>query len=94
VFADIGAHQPADVRDLVAEWHSHLLDCIIARSQKHDQLVVEGYLLFDCKDDYEKALTKGSTQVFQIQAKNNLYSSIRGLLTIEQMIASLGLPKK
>ena len=75
---------------MIAEWHSYLLALIIECSQKHDSLVVEGYLLFDCKDTYERQLTKYRAQVFQIHAENHLYSTT-ARLSIEE-IASLGAP--
>lgn len=76
-------------RDLVADWHAHLLTLIVEGSQRHEHVAVDGYLLFDCKDAYQKALTKRSVKVFQIRVEHGVYFSARGRLTIEQ-IAALG----
>ena len=76
-------------RDLLAEWHEHLLAHIIESSQTHESLVVEGYLLFDCKDHFEIELTKQSVQVFQIDVEDRLYFSDSQPLTIDE-IALLG----
>jgi hypothetical protein len=58
-------------RNVVAEWHAHLLDHIIEQSQQHNSLVVEGYLLFDCKDAYTIELAKLPVQVFQIPVEHD-----------------------
>jgi hypothetical protein len=76
----------------VNQWHAYLLALTLERSHEHDRLVVEGYLLFDCKDAYEQELTRRSVQVFQIEAEKYLYSS-SPKLSVEQ-IASLGEPRK
>jgi hypothetical protein len=77
-------------RDLIAEWHRHLLGVIFNRSQQHERLVVEGYLLFDCKDQYEVELTEQSMQVFQIHVENDRYFLIRVRTVAIDEIASLG----
>jgi hypothetical protein len=78
--------------DLVAQWRDYLLALIIERSQQYDRLVVEGYLLADCRDAYEQELTKRSVQVFHIHAVNYSYSTTRRLT--DEQIASLGEPQR
>jgi broad-specificity NMP kinase len=71
----------------VRNWHEHLFKNIVALSRRCDRLVVEGYLLFDCKDDYENRLTERSIRVVQVHAEGHSYSTRS--LSVEQ-IAWLG----
>ena len=73
--------------DRVREWHEHLLGEIDKRAADCDQLVVEGYLLGDCKDAYEAKLTANGNQVAQIHAeKRSYWTRASGI----EQIAALG----
>jgi hypothetical protein len=75
-------------RDFVAEWHSHLLDRIRAGIGGCEDLVVEGYLLYDCRHEFEEQL-RDSASVFQIHVENRQYTWRSRVLTAAQ-IAGLG----
>jgi hypothetical protein len=48
-------------------WCQHLLNQVALASTQHPSVVVEGYLLYDCKDAIETELKKGGHRVFQIK---------------------------
>jgi hypothetical protein len=75
------------IPDRLTVWHKHLLKTVFERSARCESLAVEGYLLADCKDNYEALLTQSAIQVFQIHAEHLSYWT--RCLTVEQ-IASFG----
>ena len=75
-------------RDFVAEWHSHVLFRVRERVHRRSRLVVEGYLVGDCKDELQVCLAD-LAQVFQIVVQNRRYHWQHELLTTEQ-VAGLG----
>jgi hypothetical protein len=81
-------------RDFVDVWHSYLLSAIRSLLDADAvNLVVEGYLLYDCREDIEAAL-RDRAQVFQILADDKSYfwhksRWRRNRLSIED-IAALG----
>jgi len=75
-------------RDFQAEWHAHLLAEIEDKSAKSDRLAVEGYLLFDCREQLAARL-KSSAQVFLVEVKNRTYWHKGRQVTIEE-VASFG----
>jgi hypothetical protein len=74
----------------VRGWHQHLLQTILAASTQHDAVVVEGFLLYDCKDQLEVALKEHSIRVFQIKAEAFGYVMEHPRLTAQD-VAGLGL---
>jgi hypothetical protein len=74
----------------VQGWHQHLLQTIAVESAQHDSVVVEGFLLFDCKDQLEVALKEQSIHVFQVRAEGFGYILEEPRLTAND-VAELGL---
>jgi hypothetical protein len=66
-----------------------LLNEIINASDVHKDVVVEGYLLKDCRDKFEVALKEQGRQVFQIRMEG--YGAVleQPRLTVKE-IAALG----
>ena len=71
-------------RDLVSEWHSYLLSRIKGLTARYNKVVVEGYLLFDCKEAFQAELNSGA-EVRLVEVKNRSYS-LNGLpVTLEDI---------
>jgi dephospho-CoA kinase len=75
-------------RDFVAEWHSHLNNCIKAMTARHEKVVVEGGLLRECMNLFEAGL-KSLAQVFQIEVIRGRFR-IQGSPVSLTQIAALG----
>jgi cytidylate kinase len=78
--------------DLVLSWHDHLLNQIIQASDAHNDVVVEGYLLKDCRNKFEVALKEQGRQVFQIRMEGFGPVLEQPRLTVKE-IAALGRSK-
>ncbi len=76
-------------RDFIAEWYSHILCQIQAQIEIHDKLAVEGYVLYDSKEELETQL-EYLARVFQIEVKDRQYHWNGQTLDI-QAIANLGI---
>jgi hypothetical protein len=57
---------------LVEQWHTHLLGLIVQASNEHPNIVVEGYLLRDCKDWFALTLREQGRQVFLVRMENRV----------------------
>jgi len=75
-------------RDPIDDWHEHLLTTIKELSNLYDDLVVEGFLLYDCKDQIENALPKG-VKTFQVYVKDREYT-VQDKIVVPEQIAALG----
>jgi hypothetical protein len=75
-----------------AKWHQHLLGEVVAAARRHDAVAVEGYLLYDCKDQFEVALKQQSFAVFKIRVKQRAYFLQQRSLSVSD-VAMLGLNK-
>jgi len=75
-------------RDFVNEWHEYLLTATSERSARHDDLVVEGFLLYDCLGDLEARISQVA-RVFLVHANNRTYRVLGAPLTANE-IAALG----
>lgn len=73
-------------RDPIDTWHQHLLDFIKAKSKLYDNVVVEGYLLGDCKDEFEKQLSDNTRKIIQVQAKEQKYFIGNSALTLQEIL--------
>lgn len=72
-------------RDLVSEWHSYLLSRIKELTARYNKVVVEGYLLFDCKEAFQAELNSGA-EVRLVEVQNRTYS-LNGLpVTLEDIV--------
>jgi hypothetical protein len=73
-------------RDQVSEWHSYLLSRIKELTARYNKVVVEGYLLFDCKDTFQIDL-RSDAEVRLVEVKNRSYS-LNGLpVTLEDIVS-------
>lgn len=75
-------------RDLVNEWHEYMLTATLNRSAHHNNLVAEGFLLYDCLSDLEARMSQ-IARVFLVHASNGTYQVLGASLTVKQ-IATLG----
>ena len=75
-------------RDFSAEWHEHLLATISEMSKQQNNLVVEGYLLYDCLDVL-KAQMSQSAQVYLIHVRDKIYM-VNGVTVTAGDIADIG----
>jgi hypothetical protein len=73
----------------VEAWHRHLFAQIVLASDQHQALAVEGYLLRDCKDQFEVELKNQGREVFQIRIENRVPILESPRLTVAQ-VAALG----
>jgi hypothetical protein len=73
----------------LARWHDHLLSKIVETSANHDAVLVEGYLLYDCKDKFSEVLEEQSIRSFRIKAEPFRYVLEHELVSVEE-IAALG----
>jgi hypothetical protein len=78
-----------NVQGGITAWHKHLFDEIIQASEKHRDLAVEGYLLKDCKDQFEIDLKEQGRQVFQIRMQGRVATLESPRLTAGE-VADLG----
>jgi hypothetical protein len=77
-------------RDYLAEWHDHLERLLDRLAAQSDKLVVEGYLLCDCRDHLSAALAR-SARVFQVAVRQRAYYYQNRSRSIED-IAALAKP--
>jgi hypothetical protein len=63
-------------RDFVNEWHEYLLTTTSEWSARHDDLVVEGFLLYDCLGDLEARMLQ-AVRVFLVHASDLTYGGPR-----------------
>jgi hypothetical protein len=78
-------------RDFVEEWQSHLLQEIkLSLASAVEDLVVEGYLLYDCRNEVEASLATDA-QVFTIHVQDRRYTWERRVISIAE-VAALGAP--
>ncbi len=75
-------------RDFVNEWHEYLMTTTSERSARHNNLVVEGFLLYDCLGDLEARMSRVA-RVFLVHVSNHTYRVLGAPLTTKD-IAALG----
>ena len=71
-------------------WHQHFLGQIQSAAEQHQSVVVEGYLLGDCRTAFHESLTAQGHVVRHIRAESHTYTEIGPGLTIQQ-VAALGM---
>jgi hypothetical protein len=71
-------------RDIVREWHAYLLEKIASTSKLSPRLAVVGWLLFDCKDDFETPLSRDAL-VVQVHVRDRVYFTEGGPVTAEHL---------
>ncbi len=72
-------------RNFVEEWHEYLLTATSDRNARHDNLVVEGFLLYDYLSNLESAMSQVA-QVFLVQASNRTYRVVGTPLTAKDIV--------
>lgn len=72
-------------QDPIDAWHQHLLDFIKKQSILYDDLAVEGYLLEDCKDQFEKNLSDRA-KIFQVYVNEKQYFVGNNIATLEEIL--------
>jgi hypothetical protein len=75
-------------RDLVNEWHEYLRAATSERLAQHNDLVVEGFLLYDCSDELEAHFSQVARVVI-IVAHKYRYRMLSAPITVKE-IAILG----
>lgn len=75
-------------RDLVHEWHEYIFTTSFNMSAEHDNLAIEGYLLFDCLGALETRVSQ-IAQVFIVHVSDFSYRVLGAPLTVDD-IAALG----
>jgi hypothetical protein len=80
-YDDVFSRQDAHRR----HWHTHFLEQIVAAAVKHPRVVVEGYLLGDCRTSFDRALTDQGHEVHHIRAEWHTYTEVGPGLTMEEV---------
>jgi len=70
-------------------WHEHFLQQIGAAAALHPKVVVEGYLLHDCRTSFDRALTEQGHEVHHIRAESHTYTEVGSGLTVHEVAALL-----
>ena len=73
-------------RDFVNEWHEYLLTTISERSDRQDDLVVEGFLLYDYLGALEAYMSQVA-QVFLVHTSDHIFRVLGAPLTTRDIAA-------
>jgi AAA domain len=69
-------------------WHEHFLGQIVTAADQHRSIVVEGYLLGDCRTAFDRTLTAQGHRVLHIRAEWHTYTDVGPGLTMQEVAAS------
>jgi hypothetical protein len=71
-------------------WHDHFLAVIVAAAADYAEVVVDGYLLWDCRTAFDGALTKAGHRVLHLRADSFRYTQVAPVdLTAKAVVAAL-----